>query len=278
MSSRAKDAKVITLASGKRLFVDIQDGPTPDSPAVFFMHGLGSSTSFYEAPLLSSRLSSKYKIVRYDFDGHGLSPLNQTGQLSIESLVQDLAHVMDYAQVDKAAGVVGHSMSGCVALTFSAKYPERVDKLFLIGPMKAMAEAGRQSMRDRASKVDSRGLSSIVSAVVAAATSQHTKDTCPLALAMIRALVLSTEPEGYSAACRALATATDPDFRKIKATTLILAGAEDYLSNQDTVNALTDSEQGVAGARSVRLDKVGHWHSVEAPAAVGQLLDEFFQV
>ncbi|KAM0786402.1 hypothetical protein ACM66B_001868 [Microbotryomycetes sp. NB124-2] len=275
MSSRAKDAKVVTLASGKRLFVDISDGPTSDSPAIFFMHGLGSSTSFYEAPLLSSRLSSKYKVVRYDFDGHGLSPLNDSAKLSIDSLADDLAHVMDHAQVVKAAGVVGHSMSGLVALTFAAKYPARVDRLFLIGPMKAMAPAGQQAMRERASKVESQGLSAIVSAVVAAATSQHTKDTLPLALAMIRALVLSTEPEGYSAACRALANATDPDFQQIKAKTLVVAGAEDYLSNEDTVKALT---AGVEGAQSVRLDMVGHWHCVESPAAVGKLLNSWFEV
>ncbi|KAK4051960.1 hypothetical protein OIO90_004490 [Microbotryomycetes sp. JL221] len=241
------------------------------------MHGLGSSTSFYEAPLLAGRLSSKYKIVRYDFDGHGLSPLNDE-QLSIQGLAEDLKHVMDYCKVEVAAGVIGHSMSGLVALTFAAQWPDRVHKLFLVGPMKAMAAAGQQAMRDRATKVESEGLSAIVTAVVAAATSQHTKNTSPLALAIIRALVLSTEPNAYAAACRALADATDPDLRAIKAKTLIVAGAEDYLSNEMTVNALLNQDTGVERGESRKLDNVGHWHCVEAPSVVGSLLDEWYEV
>lgn len=91
------------------------------------MHGLGSSTTFYETALSLSKLKESYRLVRYDFDGHGLSPFS--GSLSIESLAEDLKEVMEWCGVKSAAGVTGHSMSGLVALTFAAKYPDRVDKL-----------------------------------------------------------------------------------------------------------------------------------------------------
>lgn len=95
------------------------------------MHGLGSSTTFYETALSLSKLASQYRLVRYDFDGHGLSPLssNTEGAVSIESLAEDLKEVMDLVGVKQAKGVVGHSMSGLVALTFAAKYPDRTEKL-----------------------------------------------------------------------------------------------------------------------------------------------------
>lgn len=158
------DGKIVELASGKQLFVHEIEGPTTDSPTIFcestwreyqlvkyavifdsssmislpnegadqcrfiaVLHGLGSSHTFYEAPLLKSKLRTKFRLIRYDFNGHGLSPL--TGDVSIESLAEDLKAVMDYAGVERAAGVVGHSMSGLVATTFAARYPERVDKL-----------------------------------------------------------------------------------------------------------------------------------------------------
>jgi pimeloyl-ACP methyl ester carboxylesterase len=93
------------------------------------LHGLGSSTTFYEACLHVSRLSQWYRVVRYDNDGHGLSPLNPTGVLSIESLTEDLIQVIGFLGINKVAGIVAHSMSALVATTFAAAYPDRVDKL-----------------------------------------------------------------------------------------------------------------------------------------------------
>jgi pimeloyl-ACP methyl ester carboxylesterase len=93
------------------------------------MHGLGSSTTFYETALSLSTLALTYRLVRYDFEGHGLSPLSDKADLTIDSLAEDLRDVMDAVGVEKAAGVVGHSMSGLVAMTFAARWPERVEKL-----------------------------------------------------------------------------------------------------------------------------------------------------
>lgn len=259
------------------------------------MHGLGSSTTFYETALSLSKLASKYRLVRYDFDGHGLSPLssNTEGAVSIDSLAEDLKEVMDVVGVKKTKGVVGHSMSGLVALTFAAKYPDRTEKLcesslvategslgdilllltVLIGPMKAMAPAGQEVMLKRASTVLTSGLSSIVSAVASSATSSHTKTHSPLSLALIRALVLGTSIEGYAAACKALAGAANPDFKAIEAEVLVLGGAEDYLSSPELIGGLLGE---LKSARKVQLEGVGHWHAVERPAEVAAELDGFF--
>lgn len=96
-------------------------------PTIIFLHGLGSSSSFYEAPFAVSNLAASHRLVRYDFDGHGLSPVSGR-EVSIESLVEDLKSVMEHVGCSKA-GVVGHSMSGLVALTFAATYPSMVDQL-----------------------------------------------------------------------------------------------------------------------------------------------------
>jgi pimeloyl-ACP methyl ester carboxylesterase len=99
------------------------------------MHGLGSSTSFWEAVVRGSSLSKTYRIVRHDTDGSGLSPISsisaakQAGLITIEDYAEDLGAVMDFVGVEKAAGVIGHSMSGLVATHFAARYPHRVEKL-----------------------------------------------------------------------------------------------------------------------------------------------------
>lgn len=67
--------------------------------------------------------------MRYDFEGHGLSPLRDGSALSIDSLVEDLKELLDALGVKTARGIVAHSMSGLAATTFAAKYPARVEQL-----------------------------------------------------------------------------------------------------------------------------------------------------
>lgn len=109
---------------------------SPPAPAV--LHGLGSSHSFYSAALSLSRLSGSshpYRLVRYDMDGHGLSPVSQldaaddAGMLAVEDLVEDLGNVLESVGVDKVRALVGHSVGGMVACAFAARYPSKVDKL-----------------------------------------------------------------------------------------------------------------------------------------------------
>lgn len=128
-------------------------------------------------------------------------------------------------------------------------------------------------MLKRAETVTTAGLSAIVDAVVNSATSAATKANSPLSLALIRSLVLGTGIEGYAAACRALAGASEPDYSAIKAEVLVLGGAEDYLSSPELITGLV---QALPRASQVSLPHVGHWHAVEAPAEVARQLDEFF--
>jgi len=127
-------------------------------------------------------------------------------------------------------------------------------------------------MRGRASTVLSSGVSAIVGGVVSSATSKATQANAPLALALIRALVLGTQPDGYAAACRAIADASDPDYAKVEAGVLVIGGEEDYLSSP----ALIASLVGAIGpeASSVELKGVGHWVAVESPDKIAELMDK----
>ncbi|KAM0755642.1 alpha/beta-hydrolase [Meredithblackwellia eburnea MCA 4105] len=269
------DAKITSLKNGKKLFVDIYDGPhaeSTDAPTIVFLHGLGSNTSFYQAPFLASSLPTSHRLVRYDFDGHGLSPVSGE-TVSIDSLVEDLKSVIETVGAKGKVGVVAHSMSGLVALTFASKYPELLDKLLLIGPVKSMPEAGVKVMQGRAATVRSSGLSAIASQIANTATSSYTKKNSPLSLAIIRALVLPTPAEGYARACEALAGAKDPDWTKIEVKTLVVGGEEDYMCSPELVKFLTDN---VKNASSVEMKDVGHWHAVEQPVELAKVIDEWF--
>lgn len=91
--------------------------------------------------------------------------------------------------------------------------------------MRALTPEVQSNMLKRAHTVMEHGVSAVVQQVVASALSGRSKQDSPLSGAMVRTLVLGTKPEGYAAACRALAGASDPDYSAIKAETLVIAGA-----------------------------------------------------
>ncbi|GAA5873973.1 hypothetical protein JCM16303_002648 [Sporobolomyces ruberrimus] len=275
-STSVQDANIVQLQSGKQLYVEITRSDASDATAIVFMHGLGSTTTFWEATLADTRLSERYTLIRYDFDGHGLSPFSfasGSSSLSLEDLVEDLKGVLDYAKVDKAEGIVGHSMSGLVASTFAAKYPERLGKLVLLGAMQALGPATQEVMMNRSESVLKSGLSALVPQIVNSALSQHTKATSPLCAALVRALVLPTKPDAYAGACQALARARDPDYGAIEAKTLIISGEDDYMSPKATTDFFAENIKDVGIAV---IKDVGHWHAVEAPLKLRRIFEEFF--
>lgn len=91
--------------------------------------------------------------------------------------------------------------------------------------MRSLSPSLQTLMLKRAHTVLEHGMSSIVDQVVAAGLSERTRADSPLAVALVRALVLATKPEGYAAACRALAGASEPKYSRIEAETLVVAGA-----------------------------------------------------
>lgn len=100
-------------------------------------------------------------------------------------------------------------------------------------------------------------MGAIADTVATAGTSKATQSSNPLAYASVRASLISTPANGYGQACLALAAASEPDYSKIAASTLILAGDEDKTCPEATVNFLSKE---IKDTEVVKLSNVGHWH------------------
>ncbi len=70
-------------------------------------------------------------LIRYDERGNGLSSWN-VNDFSFEAWVRDFERLTEEVKVDKFS-VLGISQGAAVAVSFAAKYPEKVDKLILYG-------------------------------------------------------------------------------------------------------------------------------------------------
>jgi pimeloyl-ACP methyl ester carboxylesterase/DNA-binding CsgD family transcriptional regulator len=76
-------------------------------------------------------LSDRYRLIRYDPRGCGLSDRN-VDNVSFESWVRDFGAVVDEVGLDRFS-LVGICQGGPIAIEFAARQPDRVDKLVLFG-------------------------------------------------------------------------------------------------------------------------------------------------
>ncbi|KAH8882148.1 hypothetical protein GQ53DRAFT_812250 [Thozetella sp. PMI_491] len=231
---------------------------------IVFVHGLGGSSEVY-TPLVSAlSLDSAATLHLYDFEGHGLSPTHPLSALSVESLAGDLAGVFAHAGISASnpATLVGHSLGSLVAIRFALDNPGLVKKLLLLGPPPSpLPEAASQASFARAALVRTKGMAAVVDTVVEAGTSDHSKKTNPVGITAVRMSVLGQDPESYAKACMALAKATtELKVEGIQAETLIVTGSEDKVSPPALVK---EYAARISGAKSVVLQNVGHWLTLE---------------
>lgn len=121
----SKPGNTIALDGVSIHYVDRGQGP----PLVL-IHGLGGSIcNFrYNIPVLSQHL----RVVAPDLKGFGYSERPATGDYSLTAQARLVGELMDRLGIPRAA-VLGHSMGGAIALRLAATWPEKVDRLILVG-------------------------------------------------------------------------------------------------------------------------------------------------
>jgi pimeloyl-ACP methyl ester carboxylesterase len=114
--------------------------PTPLPLTLLFIHGLGSSSSFY-APLVPHLTALGYHCLTLDTHGSGSSPYNGISN-SIASIASDVLNLLDSLNISENVVVVGHSMGGIVASHLAATDErQRFMAVVLIGPVNPNPEA-----------------------------------------------------------------------------------------------------------------------------------------
>jgi len=254
---------MIKTVRNKRLAVDIDGSGDP----VLLIHGLGGTTNVW-GPQVQA-LAQKFTTIRIDLEGSGRSAA--VGPLSIESWVEDLEALL-HAEGLNSVRLVAHSLGTLIAQHFSARRPERVVRLALLGINRAPADARRQVLRKRADGVRSNGLEQIVDSVIEGGLSKETRRSNPLVEAFVRELLLRQSAEGYARSCEAVASADAADIAKITCPVLLVAGAEDTVS-PPAVSQTAAAE--LPNGKTLILESCGHWLPLERPAEVTQALVDF---
>jgi pimeloyl-ACP methyl ester carboxylesterase/DNA-binding CsgD family transcriptional regulator len=118
---------------GRRLAYEVTgEGPLLLCPAWWVSHleldrGNPAFAEFWQA------IGDGYRLVRYDRLGVGVSDRELAdGDLTVDAEVKVIAAVLDELGAGRAV-LLGGSSSGCAAIAFAARFPERVERLVLYG-------------------------------------------------------------------------------------------------------------------------------------------------
>lgn len=134
-SNWGAERKTVVLASGMRMgYVELGD---PSRPTLLFLHGFTNSSLGYLP--LGRLLAKNYHVFLIDQRGHGASDKPECCYTRLD-FAHDAKLFLDKFGIQRAH-VAGHSLGGMVAQTFAAFWPERVDKLMIIG-----STIGRRSL------------------------------------------------------------------------------------------------------------------------------------
>ncbi len=98
-------------------------------PAVLFLHGIGDDSSTWLE--LLKALADDFTVIAPDLLGHGASA-KPRADYSVAAYACGMRDLLTTLDVDRVT-VVGHSLGGGVAMQFAYQFPERCERLVLVG-------------------------------------------------------------------------------------------------------------------------------------------------
>jgi 3-oxoadipate enol-lactonase len=214
----------------------ILEGPE-DAPVLVLSNSLGSTLGMWDdqAPVLRER----FRLLRYDQRGHGESPV-PSGPYKIEDLGRDALALLDRLEIESAS-FCGLSIGGLVGMWLASEAPVRVERL------------------------RAEGVGSIADVVLERWFTPEFRAARPETVESAGSMLRGTPSEGYAGCCEAL---RDADLRdrlgKIRAPTLVIAGAEDPAA---TVHQAEEIRDSIPEARLVVIE-AAHLANIEKPEAV----------
>jgi len=123
-----------------------------DSPLIF-IHGVGMNSSVWSPQI--EHFSTTYKVITYDFIGHGCSSKPEY-PLNLDDYVEQLHELVRHLNIS-VFSLVGHSMGALIGVAFALKYPNMVKLMVALNMVFNREQEAQDRVLERAEKVISSG-------------------------------------------------------------------------------------------------------------------------
>jgi len=241
--------------------IHYEDTGPRDAPAIAFSNSLGTDLRLWDR--LMPALGPRFRCIRYDKRGHGLSavtPLPE-GPGAMAELAADLGALLDHLRVGRVV-VCGLSVGGLIAQALAERAPERIAGLILSDTAALIGPA--EMWEGRIATVEADGLEAIADGVMTRWFPESFRAAHPAELAGWRAMMVRTPAAGYTGICAAIRDADQTAASAaITAPALAIVGSEDLATPPELVRALAGT---IPGCRFRQIDGAGHLPAIDKHA------------
>jgi len=193
-----------------------------DAPVIVLSNSLGTNLAMWDAQIPA--LAQKFRILRYDSRGHGLSPVTP-GPYTIAGLAQDVVGLLDALQIP-IAHYCGISVGGLIGQWLAINAAKRFKSVTLCNTAARIGTI--EGWNTRIAAIKESGIAPIANGVVSRWFTEDFAKRAPAQVEAARQMLFHTPPEGYVATCAAL---RDEDLReailRVNLPTLVISGTHD---------------------------------------------------
>jgi pimeloyl-ACP methyl ester carboxylesterase len=255
-------------------------------PVLLLIHGMaGSATTWRQ---VMPGLAQRFTVIAPDLLGHGRSD-KPHGDYSLGAFACTLRDLL-VALGHERATVVGQSLGGGVAMQFSYQYPERTERLVLVGSgglgrevnrlLRFLSLPGSEGVLRLACAARVRGA---IESVGGGAARMGLRPA-PVVAELWRSYKSLVDDATRSAFLRTLRAVVDPRGQAVSASnrlhmaakvpTLIIWGDADPIIPVDHAHT---AHASIPGSRLEIFEGVGHYPHCEAPERFIEVLSEFIE-
>jgi 3-oxoadipate enol-lactonase len=237
-----------------------------DGPSVVLLHEMGGTLDSWDG--IFPTLTRRWRVLRYDQRGSGLT--EKVRAISTETLVADLAAMLEATALPPPYHFVTVAAATMQALLYMTSHPERVASFVFCNPFTGADPSRVAALNERAGLAEREGLRAALATTLANSWPAEIGE--PGAYAAYRARYLAHDPVCFGALNRSIASPNVTHLGKeVRKPTMVVAG------KFDKVRPAAASEQfakTIPGSRFELIDAV-HMMPAQAPAALLALLEDF---
>lgn len=240
-----------------------------ERPALVFANSLGTDFRIWDGVV--ERLSGKWRCIRYDKRGHGLSDTPH-GPYTLNDNVDDLAGLLEHLGIGTFV-MAGVSIGGLITMGIAARFPDRVRAAIICD---SMPRIGPPSMWDeRIAAIRKGGITALSDAVLERWFPPEFRNRADSGFPAYRNMLERMPLEGYLATCAALRDADYTDeARRLAMPVLFLVGSQDGSTTPEAVRA---AHNLVPGSQFHIIEASGHLPCVDAPEKTAGHMTRFLE-
>ena len=240
-------------------------------PVVVLLHAFPLDSGMWRPQV--GELAGRYRVIAPDLPGFGQSAVS--AGLTIDSIADVVAELLDHLGVNERVAVGGVSMGGYAALAFARLYPQRLRALILADTKADPDDEAARANRDRMIRLATdQGPAAVLDELLPKLLGPATTAGRPAVVQAVRELAGRQTAEGLVAALKALRDRPDagPGLGHISVPTLVVVGEQDAVTPPDKARLLAGA---IPNARLVAVLDAGHLSNLENPDAFTAAVREF---